>query len=98
MASQTVYFISGLGADERSFKYLDLPGVNMHFIQWEKPLKGEKLREYCRKLILQIDTSGDIFLVGLSFGGIVAQEIAKTIAVKKLIIISSIKSPGELSW
>ena len=36
-------------------------------------------------------------LIGVSFGGILVQEISKHIKVKKLIIISSVKSKVELS-
>lgn len=95
---KTVYFISGLGADERSFKFLRLPGINPQFVYWEKPGKNEPLREYCRRLALQIDVTKKVIIVGLSFGGIVAQELSKIIQVDKLIIISSVKSEREFSF
>ena len=37
-------------------------------------------------------------LIGLSFGGIVAQEIAALRKVEKLILISTVKSRTELPW
>lgn len=93
-----VYFISGLGADERVFQFLDLSKITHKFIQWIEPQRGEELTSYCKRLIVQIDTTKEVVLIGLSFGGIVAQEIAKIILCKKIIIISSIKSVHELSW
>jgi pimeloyl-ACP methyl ester carboxylesterase len=98
MEPRTVYFISGLGADQRSFKFLKLKNAKMHFIYWLKPEKGEPLKSYCLRLASQIDTSNEVILVGLSFGGIVAQEIAQIIKVDKLMIISSIKSSTEFNW
>jgi pimeloyl-ACP methyl ester carboxylesterase len=95
---ETIYFISGLGTVERVFKYLILPYIVSRFIVWEKPAKNERLHHYCKKLIRQIDISGKVILVGVSFGGIIAQEIAKIIPVEKLIIISSIKSVHEFNW
>ena len=92
-----IYFVSGLGADERVFKFLSLPGIDCIYIKWEKPLKQEPLASYCKRLISQIDLSEDVVLVGVSFGGIVSQEIAKLIPCKKVIIISSIKSRKEMS-
>ncbi|KQB99291.1 alpha/beta hydrolase [Pedobacter sp. Hv1] len=93
-----VYFISGLGADERVFQFLDLSRIDHKFIQWIEPQKKENLNIYCEKLIAQIDTTQEVVLIGLSFGGIVAQEISKIIPCKKVLIISSIKSIQEFSW
>lgn len=95
---KNVYFISGLGADERVFAKLELQDVEPVFIKWLPPLEKEILSEYCNRLLQQIDQSKPVFLIGVSFGGIVAQEIAKLIKVQKIIIISSVKSPSEYSW
>jgi pimeloyl-ACP methyl ester carboxylesterase len=48
-------------------------------------------------LIPQIDTSEPVILVGISFGGVIAQELSKLIRCRNVIIISSIKSPKEFS-
>ena len=95
---KTIYYISGLGADERVFKYLNLQGVNEKYIKWETPQKHETLKHYCKRLTEQIDLGNEIVLVGVSFGGIVAQEIAKIIKVEKVIIISSVKSAKEFTF
>lgn len=93
-----VHFISGLGADERVFRLLELPGIEKVFVKWEKPAPKESLPEYASRLIEQIDLEDDVILVGVSFGGIVAQEIAQQVPCKKVIIISSIKSCNEMAW
>jgi pimeloyl-ACP methyl ester carboxylesterase len=93
-----VYFISGLGADKRVFQFLNLKEIDCRFIKWNEPEKKEGLASYCGKLIKQIDITSDVVLVGVSFGGIIAQEISKIIPCKKIIIISSIKSKNEFSW
>ena len=93
-----VYFISGLGADERVFQFLDLTKTAHYFIRWNEPKKDESLIEYCLKLTEQIDKTSEIILIGVSFGGIIAQEISKIITCKKVIIISSVKSENEFSW
>lgn len=77
---------------------MNLPGFELRYITWEKPIQSETLHNYCQRLIRQIDTSGKVILAGVSFGGIVAQEIAKIIPVEKLIIISSIKTANEFNW
>lgn len=93
-----IYFISGLGADERVFKYLNLGDFEHRYIKWETPERHEKLDNYCRRLIKQIDLSKEIILVGVSFGGIVAQEISRIIKPQKVIILSSVKTVKEFDW
>ncbi len=93
-----IYFISGLGADERVFQFLDLPGYQGIPVVWEKPLPGESLSGYAARLLTQIDTQRRVILIGVSFGGIIAQEIAKLVSCEKIILISSVKAVTELPW
>jgi hypothetical protein len=90
-----IYLISGLGADERVFKHLDLSGYKATYIQWLKPEKHESITSYAERLCGQITTTKPI-LIGLSFGGIMAVEIAKCIDTEKIILISSIKTRKEI--
>jgi len=91
-----IYFISGLGADERVFQFLNISGFETKNIKWEDPLKNESLTDYSKRLINQIDLNEKVILIGVSFGGMIAQEIANLIECEKVIIISSIKSLKEL--
>ncbi|WP_413164111.1 alpha/beta fold hydrolase [Capilliphycus salinus ALCB114379] len=90
-----IYFISGLGADKRVFKQLQLEGYQPVYIDWLEPEKGESLESYAKRLTAQIKSEHPI-LVGLSFGGIVAVEIAKQIEVEKVILISSTTNQSEI--
>lgn len=92
------YFISGLGADERVFRYLDLPDIKRIYLKWLTPNPLESIASYSKRLLQQIDSNEAVILIGVSFGGIIAQEIAKLIACEKVIIISSIKSSKEFCW
>jgi pimeloyl-ACP methyl ester carboxylesterase len=93
-----IHFISGLGADERVFQFLDLPGYERVYIQWLTPEKNEPLHDYANRLIKHYGLTDGAILIGVSFGGIICQEIAKLISCKKVIIISSIKSKNEMDW
>ncbi|NJK98143.1 MAG: alpha/beta hydrolase [Bacteroidales bacterium] len=92
-----IYYISGLGADHRVFEFLNIPFPYKHII-WVKPDKNDTLASYSLRLLPQINTSEDVILAGVSFGGMICQEIAKLIPCSKVIIISSIKSPQEMHW
>jgi pimeloyl-ACP methyl ester carboxylesterase len=89
-----VYFISGLGADKRAFSFLDLSFCDPIFIQWIPPLKKELLQHYALRLKEQI-TDPEPVIVGVSFGGMLATEIAKSDSSVKAIIISSNKTKKE---
>ncbi|MES2374079.1 MAG: alpha/beta hydrolase [Bacteroidota bacterium] len=90
-----VYFISGLGADERVFQRLELPGIEQVHLGWITPLQKETFTSYAGRMTERITDPGPI-IVGLSFGGMLAVEISKIIPVKKLILISSAKGEKEL--
>jgi pimeloyl-ACP methyl ester carboxylesterase len=92
---KTIYCISGLGADERAFSKLDIKGYQLKVIGWLLPLPGETLPQYAMRMCQSI-TEEEPILMGLSFGGMLCTEIAKQVPVKKVIIISSIKSSEEL--
>ena len=93
-----VYFIPGLGTDRSIFEYLNLPDTNfnIHFLEWIIPENSlESLQSYAHRMSEQIREEHFV-LIGISFGGVIAQEIAKIRVVEKVIIISSIKSKHEL--
>lgn len=92
-----VYIFSGLGADERVFQHLDFTGYPHTFIQWIPPLHNEKIEAYAGRIITQITEKRPI-LIGLSFGGMMAIEVAKQIPVEKIILIASVKTRKELPF
>ena len=91
-----LFLLSGMGADKRAFDFLDLGHFRVQHLVWEKPLKKEELNHYARRIAAQITVKKPI-LIGLSFGGLMAMELGKIIPTEKIIIISSIKSPDQLS-
>lgn len=90
-----VYFISGLGADKRIFSYLDLSFCEPVFLNWIPPLKNETLPSYAARLREQIPDIAPV-ITGISFGGMLATEIAKADAAVRAILISSNKTHAEL--
>jgi pimeloyl-ACP methyl ester carboxylesterase len=92
---KTIYCISGMGADERAFAHIAVPGYELRHIQWKEPLPGEPIAEYAKRMAADIPTPNPV-LMGLSFGGMMCIEIAKLIPVAKVVIISSVKSQAEL--
>lgn len=95
---QNLYCISGLGADERVFQYLDLSFARPVFINWINPLPGETLEAYASRLKEKFIGEEDPLIIGLSLGGMLATEIAKQLPKANVIIISSAKTRKELPF
>jgi len=93
--NHSLYIFSGLGADERIFQKLDFKDYKPVYIQWLVPKKNESIASYALRLCDQISEKYPI-LLGVSFGGIVAIEVAKIIQVEKVIVLSSAKIKTEI--
>lgn len=93
-----IYFMPGLGANSEIFDHLNLPAekFELHYLEWLIPEPvDEGLEHYAKRLIKDIKHPNPV-LVGVSFGGIIVQEISKHIHTHKVIIISSIKHLNEI--
>lgn len=92
---KNVYIFSGLGADKSVFQKMDFSAYNAIFVEWISPTRDETIESYARRLTDQIKHEKPI-LIGLSFGGIIATEIAKIIATEKIVLIASAKTKFEI--
>ena len=92
---KNVYIFSGLGADKRVFQKMDFSAYNATFVDWVSPRRSDTIESYARRLTDQIHHEKPI-LIGLSFGGIIATEIAKIIATEKIVLIASAKTKFEI--
>jgi pimeloyl-ACP methyl ester carboxylesterase len=92
---ETIYLISGLGADEQIFQNIDFGSFTPKHIKWIEPIKNEMLKSYALRLSVQIETENPIIL-GVSFGGMLAVEIAKYIDCQQIILISSAQTKHEI--
>ncbi|MEY4012074.1 MAG: hypothetical protein RIT22_1198 [Bacteroidota bacterium] len=92
----SVYFMPGLAASSLIFERIDLPQelFEVHFLDWELPVGEESLAEYAKRMSEKI-TAPNPVLIGVSFGGILVQEMAAFLNPQKVIIISSVKSNLE---
>lgn len=73
---------------------LDLSFCDPVFIDWIKPQNKESLRSYALRLRKQIPEEHPT-IVGVSFGGMLAAEMAKEDKQMNVIIIASNKSASE---
>jgi len=92
-----VYLMPGMAANPTIFENIRLPEdtFKIHWLDWMMPNIGESLEDYAKRMITRV-TEENVVLLGVSFGGILVQEMSKHMILKKLFVVSSVKSMHEL--
>tara|TARA_R110001583_G_scaffold5921_4_gene31223 strand:+ start:15036 stop:15698 length:663 start_codon:yes stop_codon:yes gene_type:complete len=93
-----IYFVPGLAASTKIFQYLRFPEeqFELHYLEWLLPLsESEKIDNYAKRMAELVVAEKPV-LVGVSFGGIMVQEMSKYLNPKKIVLISSVKCRAEL--
>lgn len=88
----------GLAASSKIFEHIRMPKdqYELHFLEWLMPESAkESIENYCKRLAKEIVHKNPV-LIGVSFGGMIVQELSKIITVQKIIVISSIKHSEEV--
>ena len=94
-----MYFVSGLAADSRVFKNIQLPEHCVPvFLEWIDPLTKESLKNYALRMAAGIDTSEPFAVIGLSMGGMIITEIAREYKPAFTILISSVPASAQLPF
>ncbi|MBA4276692.1 alpha/beta hydrolase [Flavobacterium sp.] len=96
MTKIPVYMMPGLAASSSIFERIILPDdiFETVLLEWEIPFDKETLPDYAKRIANKIQHQNPV-LIGVSFGGILVQEMAKCIGTRKIIIISSVKTNLE---
>lgn len=95
MEKPVCYILSGLGADERVFDNIDFGHYKPVFIPWES-IDPKQSFESCIKQLSQHVKEHNPILIGISFGGIVAQEMSTLLNNCPVLILASIRTRAEL--
>ena len=93
-----IYLIPGLGADGRIFRNL-LPLLHgpTRVLEWLPPTSSaEPLPPYVARLAESVPHDQPCLLAGVSFGGVVALEIARLRPLARVVLISSIPGADRL--
>jgi len=91
-----VYFMPGLAASPAIFENILLPPEQFEcfYLEWVLPIANEPLADYAKRLAKSIKHDSPV-LIGVSFGGVIVQELARVINTHKVIIISSVRCNAE---
>jgi pimeloyl-ACP methyl ester carboxylesterase len=89
-----IYLLSGMTPEFPIFVRLAPLLPNSHPVEFIVPKTHERLTEYSARLAEHLDPQS--YIVGTSFGGIIALEISRILRPKGCILISSIRDPNQL--
>jgi pimeloyl-ACP methyl ester carboxylesterase len=91
-----VYFMPGLAASPAIFENIKLPPdrFECYYLEWLIPVKNESVTDYARRICQDIHHANPV-LIGVSFGGILVQEMGSIVNARKVIIISSVRCNAE---
>jgi hypothetical protein len=92
-----LYCFGGLGVDDLSFVNFCPNNYDLKIVKWITPTKKESIDQYSIRLYKQLNITGKFCLLGVSFGGIVAQEIAKCHSPERLFLISAFVTKSEIT-
>ena len=91
-----LYCMPGMAASPKIFEFISLPKpIKIHLLSWIPPLKDEPLTDYAIRMCERVTQTNPITL-GVSFGGVLVQEMSKYLPGCQVVIVSSIKSKDEL--
>ncbi|MDC8003635.1 alpha/beta hydrolase [Aureisphaera galaxeae] len=92
-----IYFVPGLAASKEIFRNIRLPEdrYEIHILEWLIPEKEETIQQYAKRMADRIEHQNAV-LVGVSFGGVMVQEMSQFLDLRALVIISSVKTKNEL--
>ena len=95
MATQ-ILLLTGMTPDARIFERLFelLPTASV--VPWIPPAAHECIQEYACRLADSISVRGDVVVCGVSFGGIIAQELAIQLNARACVLISSVRGVRQL--
>lgn len=94
-----LYLIPGFLTDKTIYQeFLSDKRIDCEVLEFLSPSsENESIEEYAKRMAEGINTQKEIILLGTSFGGILATEMAKFTFPKSIVFVSSVKNRGELN-
>jgi pimeloyl-ACP methyl ester carboxylesterase len=94
--SVPLILLPGLAASREVFEPQRRRFPNLIIPEWPKPDRGETLSQFAKRFAASLAPVGTCVLGGLSFGGMLVQEMARFLQPQGLILIATIRGPDEL--
>ncbi len=96
MKLRRVILFSGMGGDGRLFRPIRIPEAEIVTPDHTEPAPGETLTQYASRMADNLNILPEDIVGGVSFGGMLAGEIARQRPVAGLILLGSCLRPSRL--
>ena len=94
-----IYLLPGIGLSVNYFDSLSFPSsCKVKTIALLQPVKEEPVSAYAGRLMQNVEAGIPFVLIGMSFGGVLAQEMAAIRKPEAIILLSTIQHSNELPW
>lgn len=92
----SILLLTGMTPDVRIFDRLTplLPAASV--VPWIDALPHESISDYAVRLADSIAIREDVIVCGVSFGGIIARELAMRLNAKACVLVSSVRDASQL--
>jgi pimeloyl-ACP methyl ester carboxylesterase len=94
--SASLLMFAGMRPSEHIFAAQQAAFPGLRVVPWIPPQRRESLGAYARRLAERLADEKPTYLGGISFGGIIALEVAALLPVRACFLISSVASPCEM--
>lgn len=95
MSDAPIFLLPGMSKNTSVYARLAPLLPNCQIVNWIEPQEYEPIASYAKRIAAQLP-NGECYVGGVSFGGIVAVEVARIIGANRCFLISSILSPSQL--
>jgi pimeloyl-ACP methyl ester carboxylesterase len=97
-ANPRLILLPGMTADSRLFRLQRTALPCLSTPDWIEPDSREPLAAYAQRFAQSIGQTGPCFVGGVSFGGMVALEMAAHLRAEACFLVASVRSNRELPW
>ncbi len=97
-SEKQLVLLPGMGADERLFEHQRRAFPNLMVPPWIESLDSETISAYASRLADTIKVSRPFYLGGVSFGGMVALEMAERLGPEAVFLIGSARSSASIPF
>jgi pimeloyl-ACP methyl ester carboxylesterase len=90
--------VPGLGADAALFEPQCQEFKDSVVLEWLTPMDGESLVGYAKRLAGTVPSERPVVLCGVSFGGMLASEMAYHVHPAAVILVATCRTPSAIPW
>lgn len=95
-SSHSLVMFPGMTPDGRIFREQQQAIPHLQIVEWPQHQAGDSIASFARRCVAALNIKPGSVVGGVSFGGIIALEVACLVEAPACLLISSVRCPAEL--